>query len=431
MVGRAGAIVPPVTYVTYDERQPYAQLPSCSEPPPDPINEAELSLLWQGQRFPGEALRTVDGRAVRVVYPGRRGAGPGPDFRDAVVFVGDEERRGDVELHVRASAFRGHGHNADAAYDGVALHVVYLADDGLETRLRSGRRAPVAALAPWVAGRADELRRWLEQPALWEEPCRSAEERLDDAAIDAALREAGEARFEARVAAMARQVGLLGAETAVWRALFDAIGVGGDRAAFRSLGEAFSPALARSLTEGLERRQAVSRLETALLGVAGLGEALPELPTALRSPPAAAGRPANRPERRIAGFAHLYGRAGGDFVAYALDGVRGASKAGELVDAWQAGDGSKRLLGPSRAQEIVLNVVLPFAAADAALREKALALAAALPAAPAYGKTAFLEANLRRADGKRRVRGALAQQGLLAFLGQWCSQGGCGRCPLS
>ncbi|HLF71083.1 MAG TPA: DUF2851 family protein, partial [Dehalococcoidia bacterium] len=122
--------------------------------PPDPINEAELSRLWEGQRFPGEALRTVDGRAVRVVYPGRRGGGPGPDFRDAVVFVGDEERRGDVELHVRASAFRGHGHNDDAAYDGVALHVVYLADDGRETRLRSGKRAPVAALAPWVAGRA-------------------------------------------------------------------------------------------------------------------------------------------------------------------------------------------------------------------------------------------------------------------------------------
>ena len=84
-----------------------------------------------------------------------------------------------------------------------------------------------------------------------------------------------------------------------------------------------------------------------------------------------------------------------------------------------------------RTRELVVNVVLPFAALDPALREKALSLLGSMPPAAAYSKTAFLEANLRRADGKRRVRGVLEQQGLLSLLADWCSQGGCGRCPLS
>ncbi|HWO72595.1 MAG TPA: DUF2851 family protein, partial [Dehalococcoidia bacterium] len=55
------------------------------EPPSEPLTEAELSLIWEGQRFPPEALRAVDGRAVEVVHPGRRGGVSGPDFLDAVV----------------------------------------------------------------------------------------------------------------------------------------------------------------------------------------------------------------------------------------------------------------------------------------------------------------------------------------------------------
>jgi hypothetical protein len=65
------------------------------------------------------------------------------------------------------------------------------------------------------------------------------------------------------------------------------------------------------------------------------------------------------------------------------------------------------------------------------LLERALALAESLPAGAAYGKTAFLEANLRLPGGKRLVRAALEQQGLLAYLGTWCSRGGCGSCGLS
>ncbi len=127
--------------------------------PQEPLSEADLSLIWQGQRFPPEALSTLDGRVVDVINPGRRGGGSGPDFIDAVLRLDGVERRGDVELHVRSSSFRAHGHDRDPAYGDIALHVVYRADEA-ETRLCGGALAPIAAFAPWLEGRSGELQRW-------------------------------------------------------------------------------------------------------------------------------------------------------------------------------------------------------------------------------------------------------------------------------
>jgi hypothetical protein len=138
----------------------------------------------------------------------------------------------------------------------------------------------------------------------------------------------------------------------------------------------------------------------------------------------------NWPERRLQALAALYTRADADLAGYIEASVSAAGKVRDLVAAWQVGGvgGGPALLGRQRAQELVLNLVLPFAASR---RAKALMLLARLPASAAYGRTAFLEANLAWPDGKRRVGSALEQQGLLGLVEEWCTQGGCGRCPLS
>jgi hypothetical protein len=389
-----------------------------AEPARDPLSEADLSLIWQGQRFPPEALQTVDGRAVEVVNPGRRGGAAGPDYLDAVVRLDGVERRGDVELHVRASAFRGHGHDRDPAYTGLALHVVYEADEA-ETRLQDGALAPVAAFAPWLRGRSQELQSWLSAPEIWQQPCREAVGRLGEEAVRAALEEAGARRFEARVARMAADAARDGGEEALWRALLDALGAGGDREGFRRLAVAFPAALATSARD----------LEAALAYVAGLAPA-PEagvaVPGPLRPPIAATGRPANRPQVRLAGLAAVLRRSAGQRLdEIALASVSQAVDVKRLVAAWSAAP----QVGAGRAQELLVNAVLPYAASRG-LWEEALRLMRRLPAAPAYGKTAFLESNLRPAKG-RIARNALQSQGLLGYVAEWCSRDGCGRCPLS
>ena len=410
----------------YSVAPPWLRL---GEPALEPLSEADLSLIWEGQRFPPEALHTVDGRAVEVVNPGRRGGAAGPDFVDAVLLLDGVERRGDVELHVRASAFRGHGHEADPAYARVALHVVYRADGGAETALCGGGRAPVAAFAPWLERRGAELQSWLAAPSMWQEPCCGASGRLGEEAVRDALREAGRERFRAKTARMAEQAERLGAEEALWRALLDALGVGGDRAGFRRLAEAFPASLAAAMAD----------LEGALAHVAGLGAApavSSGLPSPLKPGLLATGRPANHPRRRLAGLARLQERAyrqagirAGALTEMALWSVAGGDVKRALA-AWSVADeAGPALIGVERARELLVNAVLPLAASRG-LETAALGLLEALPAGASYGKTGFLESNLRPAGG-RIARTVLEQQGLLGLIGRWCSQGGCGRCPLS
>jgi hypothetical protein len=175
-------------------------------------------------------------------------------------------------------------------------------------------------------------------------------------------------------------------------------------------------------------------LAAALVHVAGLGEVPSspfDLPPAMRPALASSGRPANRPERRLQAIAALFVRARGDIPSFIRESVALAASAKGLVAAWQVSRQGLALIGPDRGREVVLNLVLPFATGNTVLRERALALLEELGPSPAYGKTAFLESHLRPGAGRRLVRRAVEQQGLLAFLGEWCSRGGCGRCPLS
>ena len=409
-----------------------------AEPPPDPLSEADLSQIWAGQRFPPEALTTPDGRAVRVLNPGRLNSSAGPDFHDAIVELDGSERRGDVELHIRASYFRVHGHDVDPAYDGIALHVVYLADEGPETLLSDGSWAPVAAFAPWLERRKADLERWLASPSLWQEPCRDAALRLGDEAVAAVLRAAGDSRLRERIRRFEASITALGAEEALWQALLDYLGAGSDRDGFRRLSQTLSAADAAWLCSGASGRAIADRLEDALLAVASLRAAPAELegclPPGISPSLRRSGRPLNSPERRLRALALLFARAGGHLHQYAIESVANATAPRQLLAAWTvAGErDGPALLGSERAQELVVNAVLPWAAAlRPDLLPQAEALLAALKPAGAYGKTAFLEANLRRSDGRRRVGSAVEQQGLLALLGEWCSRGGCGRCPLS
>jgi hypothetical protein len=406
--------------------------------PAHPLSEAELAYIWQGQRYPPGALSAAAG-PVRVLFPGRRAGGAGPDFRDAVIEVAGRQRRGDVELHVRASNYLQHGHHLDAAYDSLVLHVVFEDDAGGWSPLPCGERVPVAAFAPWVRAREADIAAWLQAPPLWREPCQGAAAHLGEG-VRLAVRAAGEGRFRARVGALGAAVAREGEGEALWQALLEALGYGGDRQGFVRLARALPAALLREVTWGAPDAEEEAR--AALMAVAGLGSApapgVRGLPPAL-SPPlrAARGRPANRPEARLAAAACLFVRLAPDLPSRALANVMAARDARSLLAAWtvparRSGRGCAGALGTARATELLLNAVLPFAAAVRPdLLTHCLDLAAGLPALPPYGKTAFLEANLAPAPGRRPVQGALDQQGLLALHAEWCSRGGCGRCPLS
>lgn len=428
----------------------------------DQLTEKQLFEIWRGQRFPEGALVTRQGVPVRVISPGRAGRGPGPDFRNAAIAgPSGVTLRGDVELHVRSSSFTAHGHTTDMAYRDVVLHVVFEDDIGADTLLPGGKTAPVVALRPWVAQREGEIRHWLERPLLWVEPCHDAVLRMGADGVGAALDEEGDRRFEDKVGAWRDVIAQHGVEQALYSRLLEALGFGGNAAAMLTLANA----LPWSTLEPF-MSDAVA-VEAVLIGGAGLlpsqrGYAGPLDPHAveLEGASACAGvtpalsveawklwgiRPANHPARRIAAAAALLARLGRP--SRALDAVAAAKTADAIAlltvpaqGYWArhfdvcAGPCSlpPALIGRSRAIEMLVNVVLPIAAAtgDSILASEARELYASLPRAASYGKTKFIENALRSAEMPLRISARRAQ-GLLALERDWCTQNGCGRCSLS
>lgn len=92
------------------------------------MKEAFLHYIWQHQYFDKTDLKTEDGEMVQVLRTGFYHTDAGPDFKEAVVRIGDVEWSGSVEIHVNASDWQRHSHQTDLKYNQVILHVVWKAD---------------------------------------------------------------------------------------------------------------------------------------------------------------------------------------------------------------------------------------------------------------------------------------------------------------
>ncbi|MGM9803132.1 MAG: DUF2851 family protein [Muribaculaceae bacterium] len=86
--------------------------------------EKLMQYVWQHRLYRNDEMTTNDGRRVRVVDPGLLNSDAGPDFFNAKVEIDGNMWAGNIEMHVRASDWRRHGHDANKAYDSVILHVV-------------------------------------------------------------------------------------------------------------------------------------------------------------------------------------------------------------------------------------------------------------------------------------------------------------------
>lgn len=92
------------------------------------MTEEFLQFVWEQRLFTAENLKTTGGESVEVIDPGRRNYDAGPDFFNARIKIGDTLWAGNVEIHVSASDWERHNHQADPAYDSIILHVVQHAD---------------------------------------------------------------------------------------------------------------------------------------------------------------------------------------------------------------------------------------------------------------------------------------------------------------
>ena len=407
-------------------------------------SERALSILWQRTPAVADGLVTEDGRRLRVLYAGRPNSREGPDFVDARLAVeSGEVITGDVELHVRAPDWYGHGHHSDPGYNGVVLHVVLLPRGHRDTRQQDGTTAPVASIEPLIAELEGAVQGTQQPP--------SGLQGIDDTALADMLDSGGDARFAARTQGMRLELREVSPDEVAHRALMEGLGYASNRRPFRELAVRVPFATAVGLRNESPATRLVA-LQALLVGTAGflahkdvaeagmmkrlyrsLSNQMARTTHVKRRPPMTSSqwhtfrvRPSNHPVRRIMGASYLMDR----YSAAGL--VRG------LEDDVRKLDGNrlrgrleiKPFVGPERAGDLTVNVVLPLVSAmaeeraDAALARRCMDVYSKFPKLGSNEVTREMARLLGEARVSDMVKGVRRQQGLIYLYKRMRGAGG-------
>lgn len=332
---------------------------------PIPVSERLVQAIWADQLFHTERLFDRDGRSIRVLSPGRWNVEGGPDFTDARLEIGGVLRRGDVEIHLHATGWDEHGHEADPAYARVILDVCLWSSEAVPRLTRYGGRAVAQiVLSPHLEGSLGELAESLDPDSYPIAPMRLRRSLspFDHLAPDkklARIEAAGRFRFERKSQRLEVRSAAVGPEQAAWEALAEALGYKHNRWIFRRLAAAVPVASMLRLTDDDQR-------------IAALLAAARAVPLRVHQV-----RPANHPERRLAALALLLSRRSRieEWLAALAAQPERLRRPPAIEHAfwsrhYRAGGARLArpvaLIGPERWREMAINVVLPFAHARAA-----------------------------------------------------------------
>jgi hypothetical protein len=434
------------------------------------LSEKQAALIWQ--QAVGKELPSTQDEPLNVVYPGRINGDNGPDFRDAVIGDGLRLTKGDVEVHVRSSDWYNHEHHRDPAYNNVILHVAVWDDCGPVTLLESGKSVPLLCLAQALGHQAYLLPDRLS--------CFQILDRMDEQTLVRILNSAGAERFKQKAAYFQVQIldtalRIPGIREAAGQVLY--------RGMMRALGytkntKPFEELAGRVPLDFLERSEGLAAKQALLLGTAGL------LPSQRRHGEFATARevreleqiwesaggemktmregdwnfshiyPNNSPVRRVVAQSYVLERySDKGLLARILELVKDTPPSGGyrllqhgLTVAshgyWRAHfdfDVRSRtrisaLLGHSKAGELVVNVVLPFAFAwaeplgEAKLTDSAMDLYRSYPRLAENCITRHMVTQLCLKESSDFT--ACSQQGLIHIFKNYCREGGCSQCPL-
>jgi len=428
--------------------------------------EKQAALIWQ--QVVGKELTSSEDELFSVIYPGRTNGDNGPDFRDAVIVNNSHLTKGDIEVHVKSSDWYSHKHHADAEYNNVILHVVMWHDCNSATLLQSGKPVPVLCLAKALRHQAYLLPYQL--------PCFQILDHVDRQTLGKLLNTAGEERFKQKAlhfqAEILRFVQKEEAGQVLFRGMMRALGYAKNTKPFEDLAD-------RMPLNSIESREGLALKQALLLGAAGLlpsqrwqgksarEKEVRELEQLWQSADKKVKTmkegdwnlshiyPNNSPVRRIVAQSYLLERyCEGKLLAGILQLVKEAPLPGghRMLEngLTVAGDGYWRdhfdfdvrsktkisaLLGNSKASEIVVNVVLPFAfswgklANEEKLTENAIELYRNYPKSAENCITRHMTKQLCLKEPSDFT--ACHQQGLIHVFRNYCREGRCSECPMA
>jgi len=423
--------------------------------------ERLLQSVWHHQRLQRDQLLTLDGRTVRVLHPGFWNHEAGPDFRGAVVQIGQEEARsGDVEIDLARRNWQAHHHQGNPAFANVILHVVW--SDGP----KAAHPLPTLALEKFLDTPLNEMQSWAGSTAaaIWPDALRGACAaplgQLTGEQSGGLLQQAALVRFQRKALELEIRARQAGWEHALWEGLFRALGYKQNIWPMQRVAE-----LLPRLGEGVD---SVIDWQARLFGVSGFLGAAHEksrdheylqtlwdhwwrdrekfqevvLPKSLWRLHGL--RPANQPQRRLALAAHWL--ASKNFMArleqWFTTGPADVPLPQSLLSCLQPPQDDfwsrhwsfqsprlakpQPLLGEARATDLAVNVILPWfwIRARAGKNQKLMQLAEQhFLAWPAAQDNSLLRLARQRLLGRQtpgRAQSAAGQQGLLQIVRDFC-----------
>lgn len=387
-------------------------------------DELSLCRLWNSGRLP-TGCRTFDGRSVEVIYRGQWTRGYGPDFRNALICI-DSSRlvRGDVEVHVRSSDWRSHGHSSNPVYDRVILHVVWLVDTVID------HPSPLLELSAHVS--LEALKNLPELGSLDESLCAVFAQPASAPRAMQLIEAAGDERFAARCDTFEGELECDAPEQVLYAALMECMGYSENKLPFRLLAAAVPlESLAGRTAADVDRRLA---LASGLLPGTDRGAILSRDQWHVGRV-----RPPNHPLRRMRGIATILARAdahGGLLQYLLMDGIEVGETA--LLDRLTVdSEDGPAYIGMDRAIETAVNAVLPIAVAharrtgNASLKSGAQAIWQDLPRTAISRVERSMREHLAMPPRARLLTSARHQQGLLHLYKRFCAQRLCDACPLA
>jgi hypothetical protein len=449
-----------------------------SPPPRNPITERQLQCVWFDDSLRPKKLFTDHGEAIVVEHPGRWNLEAGPDFIDATLRIGPEERllKGDVELHIRPSDWTSHGHSKDPAYSRVIGHVTFhpgtlpppeLPAGAVQMSLRDPLKTCPTFSFEYLDVTAYPYARLVERRA----PCADSLSKKPVSEWIALLESAGQERLRRKAEKLAESIAEHGAEQVFYEEIMASLGYKHNKLPFRKLASIVPMA---TLDEECKRDSA--RAYAIMLGAAGLlpseisdkmdtetrgfmrklwniwwkkMSVLESLKLPAKSWKLSSLRPQNHPVRRLAAAASMFTREPGMLVTLKKVPLRNDSwfkTAGQVIEDyassmnyWQkrltiGGSIQKSeiaLLGQNRISSILGNVVAPLFAAQG------IDVAPLLDSLPPEEDNSIIRhtacALFSRDHNPSLYRRGILQQGLIQIFQDFCihNHADCANCALA
>ena len=387
----------------------FREINQVYEPDFEKIDESFVQKLWNAQRFINANLLSIDRKEIRVLKPGVWNREEGPDFMHAEIEINGKLLVGDVEIHVKSSEWYAHKHHLNSRYNRVVLHTVFYNDDfNLRTRLQNGRRISTLELLKWIdAPIGDIFDETDQEETQADDFCRVTGQKLDIENLKHVFESLGTERFLEKADAVRLLRTRLDFEQILYEGIMEALGYSQNSKPLRELSQ-------RVPFADFDHMSA-EEIQSTLFGVAGLlpSQTKKPLSTIEKEHPFIVTleklwyaskqsvqakdmdatqwrfgkiRPFNYPTRRIAAMSQLIHKSNGSLMMYFLPTCEKAAIADapkflrnirkELLNLlmlepkgyWEThsnfgkgGTQMAKLIGASRALDIMVNKILPVA----------------------------------------------------------------------